>query len=80
MSADSVYQRIHNSLDMKEQYGSVQMVQRIERISKYVFKSNRENTVEEKRIIQSLHWFRKAEESENYEDKLVNYWITIESL
>lgn len=80
MSADSVFQRIHNSLDMKEQYGSVQMVQRIERISKYVFKSNRENTVEEKRIIQSLHWFRKAEESENYEDKLVNYWITIESL
>lgn len=32
------------------------------------------------KIIFSLHWYRKAFESDNLEDKLLNYWIVIENL
>lgn len=34
----------------------------------------------ERKIVYSLHWYRKAEESGNVEDKLLNYWIVIENL
>ena len=32
------------------------------------------------KLIYSLHWYRKAFESNNLEDKLLNYWIVIENL
>jgi len=32
------------------------------------------------KLINSLHWYRKAFESNNLEDKLLNYWIVIENL
>lgn len=32
------------------------------------------------RLIYSLHWYRKAFETNNIEDKLLNYWIVIENL
>ena len=32
------------------------------------------------KLIYSLHWYRKAFESNNLEDKLLNYWIIIENL
>lgn len=32
------------------------------------------------KIINALHWYRKAEDSIKYEDKLLNYWISIENL
>lgn len=32
------------------------------------------------KLIYSLHWYRKAYESNNLEDKLLNYWIVIENL
>ena len=34
----------------------------------------------EKKIINSLHWFRKASETDSIEDKLLNYWIIIENI
>jgi hypothetical protein len=34
----------------------------------------------EQKIGYSLHWYRKAEETNNSEDKLLNYWIVIENL
>lgn len=34
----------------------------------------------EKKMMYSLHWYRKAEESTNYEDQLLNYWISFESV
>jgi hypothetical protein len=32
------------------------------------------------RLSHCLHWFRKAEESANYEDRLLGYWIVLENL
>lgn len=32
------------------------------------------------KLIYSLHWYRKAFESNNLEDKLLNYWIVMENL
>ncbi len=32
------------------------------------------------KLVNSLHWYRKAFESNNLEDKLLNYWIIIENL
>lgn len=34
----------------------------------------------EQKISFSLHWYRKAEEATSFEDKLLNYWITIENI
>lgn len=34
----------------------------------------------EKRVTQSLRWFRKAEEAPTIEDRLLSYWIVIENL
>jgi len=31
-------------------------------------------------LLNSLHYYRKAEESNNYEEKLLNYWISLENL
>jgi hypothetical protein len=33
-----------------------------------------------KKINYSLHWYRKAEETNNLEDKVLNYWIVLENL
>ncbi len=34
----------------------------------------------EQKIRQALHWFRKADEADMTEDKVLNYWIVIEKL
>ncbi|MFY9224225.1 MAG: hypothetical protein WAQ98_16255 [Blastocatellia bacterium] len=37
-------------------------------------------SVTQQKIMNALRWFNKAEKANNYEDKLLNYWIVIESL
>ena len=32
------------------------------------------------RLMDSMHWYRKAEHSKRYEDKILNYWIALENL
>lgn len=34
----------------------------------------------EKKIMYSMHWYRKGNESNIYEDKLLNYWIAFENI
>ncbi len=45
-----------------------------------LFKSiERSNEIEQK-IRTSLHWYRKAEETDILEDKILNYWVVVENL
>lgn len=45
-----------------------------------LFKSiERSNEIEQK-IRTSLHWYRKAEETDILEDKILNYWVVVENI
>lgn len=48
--------------------------------SKYLYEDVGNQSFTEQKIVYSLHWFRKAEDTEIPEDKLLNYWIAIENL
>lgn len=48
------------------------------RLNEYAVAINKRKS--DARIKNSLHWYRKAEESTKTEDKVLNYWISIENL
>lgn len=48
-------------------------------INKFIHKPIFELNDIEKKIIKAMHWYRKANECNNLEEKLLNYWIIIEN-
>lgn len=46
---------------------------------KFLF-SNSENNKTTSRLLNAIHWYSKAENSNKPEDKLLNYWISIENI
>ena len=51
-----------------------------ENIKKILFENHSKKFPLADKLIYSLHWYRKAFESNNVEDKLLSYWIVIENL
>jgi len=49
-------------------------------IDKMLSEYKNKNILLADKLVYSLHWYRKAFESNNLEDKLLNYWIVIENL
>jgi len=71
----------HYSIDMKE----LNLHERLEsdlfqKAAKFLFKDQKKLSDIESRIVQSIHWYRKAEESKLFEDKLLFFWIIIDRL
>jgi hypothetical protein len=46
----------------------------------FIWNDNRKDRKSSLKILNALHWYRKAEDSNKYEDKILNYWISIENL
>ncbi len=49
-------------------------------IAKILYSDGTEKFPMAKKLAYSLHWYRKAFETNNPEDKLLNYWIVVENL
>ncbi|MFW6016118.1 MAG: hypothetical protein ACOCRK_06740 [bacterium] len=49
-------------------------------VDKYLYKPLNSLNNTEKKIIYSLHWLRKGEETSREEDELLNYWVVIENM
>jgi hypothetical protein len=49
-------------------------------INKFLYKPKEEQNIIQSKLSYSLHWYRKAEETNNLEDKLLNYWIVVENI
>lgn len=73
---DKVYGSIY-ALDLNEKNALKKI---LESTKDWWTKENENLTLLEQNIIYSAHWFRKAIESKIDEDKLLNFWIVIESL
>lgn len=51
-----------------------------ETTSAFLFKATENQNETERKLTRSLRWFRKGEETDNTEDKLVNYWVVLENI
>lgn len=73
--------RWHNSLNLEKlKPYEAEFSKTSNSISEFLYKkSDKQNEIEGK-ISNSLHWYRKGEETYNYEDKLINYWVVLEYL
>lgn len=68
------------SLNLKEQEPNDSIIEIFNKCSEYIFTSPDKQNIIQNRISHSLHWFRKGTEAKSFEDKLVNYWVSIENL
>ena len=80
-SDKSEWYRYHYSIDMKE-YKLEEEFKRdfYQKITTLLFKDSDALSDIESRLVQSIHWYRKAEESKLFEDKLLFYWVIIDRL
>lgn len=70
-----------NTLNMEHNiFNKVIDIKILKKIESFIYNKNEELSGIEKKIIYSFHWIRKADEPTSLEDKLLNYWIVIESL
>ena len=46
----------------------------------FLWNENNNNKKAKSKLLNAMHWYRKAEQSINQEDKMLNYWIAIENL
>lgn len=46
----------------------------------FLFKPMEQQSDTERKLARSLRWFRKGEETDNSEDKIVSYWVVLENL
>jgi hypothetical protein len=71
----------YNSLNLKE-HNITEVIgsDLLEKTKFFLFKPIDKQSNIEQRITRSLHWYRKAEETDNLEDQLLNYWIVIENI
>lgn len=73
----------HDSLNLKEHNNDLTEVigsDLLEKTKDFLFKPIDKQSNIEQKITRSLHWYRKAEETDNLEDRLLNYWIVIENI
>ncbi|MCM1987294.1 hypothetical protein [Methanococcoides seepicolus] len=70
-----------NSFDLSDTFFSLEVKdENILNIEKLLLNENSQKMPLSAKLIYSLHWYRKAFESNVIEDKLLNYWIVIENL
>ncbi|ADO77224.1 hypothetical protein [Halanaerobium praevalens] len=74
------YHKWHDSPDLKQNKIEPELNQLFESVSDFLYKPINNLNEIEKKIIYSLHWLRKGEETFKEEDELLNYWVVIESL
>lgn len=73
--------RWENALDLnKHELDKDLLPELLARINKFLFIPREKQSDIEQKIVYSLHWYRKGEETNNLEDKLLHYWIVIENL
>lgn len=75
---DPFFYKFH-SLNLKAISQRFEEEEYFEVVKEFTKSSIHKNIVTEK-LIQSLHWYRKANDSINFEDKLLFLWIVIENL
>ncbi|SEF52372.1 hypothetical protein SAMN04487919_101467 [Bacillus sp. ok061] len=68
------------SLDVEEVSSDSKEETFFEKICNSMGQSKKTETITHKKLMYSLHWFRKGEESKRAEDRLLNYWISMENL
>jgi hypothetical protein len=68
------------SLDIERDKPNNELEDIFENVSKFLIKPIVQQSDVERKIIYSMHWYRKAEEAKRHEDKLLSYWIAIENL
>ncbi|MGM2767353.1 hypothetical protein [Bacillus sp. PGP15] len=68
------------SLDMKDIFSDSKEETFFEEVSNAMYQSNKIESITYQKLMYSLHWFRKGEESKRAEDRLLNYWIAMENL
>lgn len=81
VSQRNKWYRWHNALDLN-MYDTRKesLTKLLNGTSKFLFTPLEKQSDIEQKIGYSLHWYRKGEETNNLEDKLLNYWIVIENL
>jgi len=82
-SASDHYDAYHdmNALNLDHDiFNKVVDIDIVNKVQSFIFNKNEELSGIEKKINYAFHWIRKADESTSLEDKLLNYWIVIESL
>lgn len=79
LESREIEKEIH-SLDMKEISSDSKEENFFEEVSNAMYQSNKSESITHQKLMYSLHWFRKGEESERAEDRLLNYWIAMENL
>ncbi|BAU29279.1 hypothetical protein DFP93_11688 [Aneurinibacillus soli] len=72
--------KVQYSVNMSEVYIGEEYQLIFEKVGSYLYRNQEKQSFIEKKIVDSLHWFRKGEESIKAEDKLLNYWVAIENL
>ncbi|MEK5215270.1 hypothetical protein [Psychrobacillus sp. FSL H8-0487] len=78
-SKNDEYFKLKNSLEI-DNYENNEIDLIFQNLEKYIFQSLEMHSQTQSKIISSLHWFRKGEETVKAEDKLLNYWIVVENL
>lgn len=73
---DNVFLKFNQSLNLCD------IINDIKRLNKYSFIWNEANKKNKSitKLNNALNWYRKAEEALKQEDKILNYWISIENL
>jgi len=46
----------------------------------FLFKLTEQQSAMERKLVRSLRWYRKGEETDNSEDKIFSYWVVLENL
>jgi hypothetical protein len=80
MSKKNGLLRWASALHIEESNLNQSILSLLNKVVDYSFSEQENQSLIEKRITHSLRYFRKAEDAQTAEEKIVNYWICIENL
>jgi len=72
--------KLHYSLDLSKAHVAERVSEDVTPALAYILTPKHQQSQVEEKITQSLHWYRKALESDSLEDQLLNYWIVTEKV
>jgi hypothetical protein len=69
-----------HSIDLKYFSANKDGLTTLENTGEYLFLAKDAQSILEQKVSDCLHWFRKGEETDRLEDRLLHYWIVIEKI
>jgi hypothetical protein len=79
-AGDSPVMMLHESLDLKTIAEEKEISSDFSHTAAFLFSPNDTQSSLEQKIADCLHWFRKGEEADRLEDRLLHYWIVMEKM